>query len=387
MKKLTMQDLQKSYIQTPSGIWVVDNLLRTNRKRISLLCGSPHAGKSTLARQLAVAVAHGEPFLGRATLKSKVAYWQSEETEQDAAEDFQKSGMAVTEPNFNLLHADPAENNLTALNKYLTDDPDIRLVIIETLDDFLQMDDLDKNPSTRRAFEKFDSEVVNEHAHRCCFVALHHFKKSDEQRGSSLHKILGATVIAGKTDCKLFMRGCGDSDPRRVINVQTRKGIPIEPTYLVFTEATQSSTLGTTLADERAESKRAVVSMNAFELRSRCLEVIAQNHGLPKTEACKRVGGHKAAALSMFDSLISEGVVVSQPGGATGTAHLLYIKGKAPVVEFHEDKLRKAREYLGDMQEAKAKCIREGYGDGALWDVRILQAQNAVLELEAGAIL
>src|SRR5437764_1295624 len=138
-----MQDLQTNHATTPSGIWIVDNLLRTNRKRISLLCGSPHAGKSTLARQLTVAVVHGEPFLGRATLKSKVAFWQSEESEDDAREDFIKSGMTLDEPNFVLLHADSAENNLRALNECLTNDPDIRLVIIETLDDFLQMDDLD----------------------------------------------------------------------------------------------------------------------------------------------------------------------------------------------------------------------------------------------------
>lgn len=380
-----MQDLQKSYTQTPSGIWVVGNLLRTNRKRISLLCGSPHAGKSTLARQLAVAVAHGEPFLGRATLKSKVAYWQSEETEQDAAEDFQKSGMAVTEPNFNLLHADPAENNLTALDECLNDDPDIRLVILETLDDFLQMDDLDNNPSTRRAFEKFDGGVVAEHAHRCCFVALHHFKKSDEQRGSSLHKILGATVIAGKTDCKIFMRGCGDSDPRRVINAQTRKGIPIEPTYLAFDEATQSSTLGTTLADERAESKRAVVSMNASELRSRCIEVVAQNHGLPKTEACKRVGGHRSDALKMFDRLISEGVITWQPGGATGTAHLLYIKGKAPEDQSPAARLLQAR---GRLEEVEASRRTVSKPDSPYWLSQVGEAKAEIvrLEAEAGAI-
>jgi energy-coupling factor transporter ATP-binding protein EcfA2 len=327
MKKLTMQDLQQNYTQTPSGIWVVDNTLRTNRKRISLLCGSPHAGKSTLARQLAVAVVHGELFLGRATFKSKVVYWQSEETEEDAREDFHKSGMSFDDTDFCLLHAEGAENNLTALNECLNDDPDIRLVIIETLDDFLQVDDLNKNNEVRKVFEKFYDEVIKAHTHRCVFVALHHFKKSDEQHGTSMTRILGATVIAGHTDAKMFMRGCGDNDPRRVISIQTRKGIPIEPTYLTFDVATQTSMLGTTVAEDRTEKKRAVVSMNAAELRQKCIAVVAENPLISKTKACELVGGHRDAAFGMFDTLITEGAIQPQRGGKTGTAILLSIEG------------------------------------------------------------
>ncbi len=45
--------------------WVVADLLRTGRKRPALLCGLPEAGKSTLAHQLALAVANGVPFLDR----------------------------------------------------------------------------------------------------------------------------------------------------------------------------------------------------------------------------------------------------------------------------------------------------------------------------------
>jgi Mrp family chromosome partitioning ATPase len=45
--------------------WLVDGLLPTGG--LSVLVGKPKAGKSTLARALAVAVARGEPWLGRAT--------------------------------------------------------------------------------------------------------------------------------------------------------------------------------------------------------------------------------------------------------------------------------------------------------------------------------
>lgn len=330
MKVLTPTDLKQS-ASSPDhqGVWIVEGLLRTNRQRISLLCGSPHAGKSTIARQLAIAVAQGQLFLGRDTVKSKVAYWQSEETEEDAGEDFTRSGMKQDD-NIVVLHPEPNENHLTELNKLLSEDSDIHLVVIETLDDFLQMEDLNDNPSARHAFERFDEEVVSKHKGRVCFLALHHFKKSDEQRGQSLNRILGATVIAGKTDAKIYLRQVSDTDSRRIVSVQTRKGVPIEPTYLSFDDSTQSSTLGQTVAGEKADAKKVSLSLTQTELRNRCLEVVATNPGLTHRAVCENVGGATKAANDMLKQLIAEGLVVSQLGGATKTAHLLYIKGQEP---------------------------------------------------------
>jgi hypothetical protein len=194
------------------------------------------------------------------------------------------------------------------------------------------MDDLSDNPSARRAFERFDKEVVSKHKDRVCFLALHHFKKSDEQRGLSLNRILGATVIAGKTDAKIYLRQASDTDRRRIVSAQTRKGIPIEPTYLTFDEPTQSSVLGLTLADERADAKKLLSSFTNAELRDRCLAVVATSPGQTQRVVCDKVGGKTKSANDMLKQLIDDGVLVSQLGGATKTAHLLYIKGKEPAL-------------------------------------------------------
>src|SRR5438445_8748089 len=108
LKILTPLDLKQSASSPDHSVWIVEKLLRTNRQRISLLCGSPHAGKSTIARQLAIAVAQGKPFLGRSTMQCKVAYWQSEETEEDTKQDFEKSGMQLTD-SIVILHPTPGE--------------------------------------------------------------------------------------------------------------------------------------------------------------------------------------------------------------------------------------------------------------------------------------
>jgi hypothetical protein len=377
MKILKPQDLKQSTSAPNQGVWIVNGLLRTNRKRISLLCGSPHAGKSTLARQLAVAVAQGKDFLDRTTVKTKVAYWQSEESEQDAAEDFTKSGMTLDD-NIVILHSDPQDNNLAELDKVLTADPDISLVILETLDDFLKVDDLDKNPNVRRAFEKFDADVLSKHMD-VCFIALHHFKKSDEQRGMSMNKILGATVIAGKTDCKIYLRKVSDSDNRRVISAQTRKGVPIEPGYLDFDDMTQWSTLGQTLADERADAKKVSFTMTQEELKQRCIAVVAHNPGVTQGDACVKVGGKKQTANDMFKALIDDGTIVQQVGGATKTAHLLYVKGEEPheptrdeltaELEFSKQRLVRAREYAVQ------------YPTNPQWQKEVPSLEQAIVEL------
>jgi KaiC/GvpD/RAD55 family RecA-like ATPase len=323
MKLLKPSELSNLPI-TPS-VWIVEGLLRLNRKRVSLLCGSPHSGKSTVARQLAIAVSHGDTFLGRETVKSKVLYWQSEETEEDACEDFTRSGMRACDDGFLVIMQPTAgDGHLSDLAKALDNDPDIRLVIIETLDDFLQMDDLSDNPSTRRAFEKFYSKVLARHAHRCCFLVLHHFKKSDDQKGLNLNRILGATVIAGKTDAKIYMRQVNDSDERRCIQVQIRKGLPIEPTYLNFTEENQSSTLGITLADEKRAAKTATLRVNESDLRGKVIAEVMNNPAQPKRITTKNVGGTFRVAFDMVNALIEEGEIVVDK---IGRADLLYPKG------------------------------------------------------------
>jgi hypothetical protein len=72
------------------------------------------------------------------------------------------------------------------------------------------------------------------------------------------------------------------------------------------------------------------LSLTQSELRQRCSDVVARYAGLTQTAARDKVGGKTKAANDMLRSLIDEGVIVSQPGGLTGTAHHLYIKGKEP---------------------------------------------------------
>jgi hypothetical protein len=74
------------------------------------------------------------------------------------------------------------------------------------------------------------------------------------------------------------------------------------------------------------------LSLTHSELRQRCLDTIARNPGLSQLAIREKVGGKTKAATDMLRSLIDEGIIVAQQGGMTGTAHLLYLKGKAPEI-------------------------------------------------------
>jgi hypothetical protein len=303
-KIFTLQDL--SDLPREERPWVVKDMIRAG-KRSFAICGSPEAGKSTLATQLAKAVARGEDFLGRPTTQGRVIYWQSEEDAQDAAEDF-LPGTSPSDP-IVVIHPSPSDDNIQELDAVMDQYPDTRLCIIETLVDFFQSDDLDSGPENARKFAALEG-VISKYP-QCAFGMLHWFKKSDMQRGLSIHKMLGSTVIAGKTGTKIFLHEVSDSDSRRVIQVRVRKGVKIEPTYLNWDAATKTSTLGIPVALEQ-QGRKVVVGEHSKAIRkTKLFSVVAANEGAATDAICKIAGGKKTTNLTDLAELENDGKVYS----------------------------------------------------------------------------
>jgi hypothetical protein len=306
MKRFSLRDLNN--LPRAKRNWVVELMIRAG-KRPSIICGSPEAGKSTIAIQLSKAVARGEDFLGRKTTQGRVIYWQSEEDEFDAAEDF-LLGVNLDDP-IEILHPDARDNNLTELAKALRKYPDTRLCIIETLMDFFKSEDIDAGPENRNKFAKLQ-ELMGLFP-QCAFVLLHWFKKSDSQKtGLSIHKMLGSTVIAAETSTKIFLREVSDSDHRRVIQVRIRKGKSIDETYLNWDDATKTSTLGMTVAQEKAERKVVVGEQSITARRTKLLAAVAANEGKATDVICAEAGGSKTDNLVELAYLEDDGKIYSR---------------------------------------------------------------------------
>jgi len=303
--------------------WIVEGLLRTKRRRPSLLCGFPEAGKSTVAHQLALAVANGVPFLDRKTTQGHVIYWKNEDSQQDVAEDLRRAGLS-TNSNLLILLPEPEDRNLDVLASALRQNPSTKLVIVETLADFLNIPDITNNDDCRTALQNFCNLVMQSNPD-CAFLLLHHFNKSNLNAELSGTKILGATVISGFTDAKIYLRQISDEDSRRVIHATARKGVGIVPTYLDFDPETLTATLGTTVRDEAIATRQVAKTKRIMDLDSRIQQLVSENPGLSKWVIVSMVGGNGQRVGKHLEGMIHAGFIVTKSGGEKGNAQLLYL--------------------------------------------------------------
>ena len=112
---ITVADLRK--IKFPEPSWILEGLLRTSLRRPALLAAKPETGKSTLARQLAVAVSQGAPFLGRATTRGAVIYWQTEDEVQDVSTAFTRLGWKDGDEHVYVFQGDPNSSGFEDIAK------------------------------------------------------------------------------------------------------------------------------------------------------------------------------------------------------------------------------------------------------------------------------
>jgi hypothetical protein len=306
----------------PPSDWVVAQLLRSGRRRPSLLCGYPGTGKSTLAHQLAVAVGNGAEFLGRATSRGHVILWLNEDSAEDIAEDLQRTGLRA-DTQLSILLPQYGDDNFSVLHRELNEHPDAKLVIIETLSDFLDVPEITSNDDTRRGMQKFCDEIIEFHPD-CAFLMLHHFNKSSAESDLAITKILGGTAIAALSDAKIYLTRASDQDERRVIQAQVRKGTGIERTYLDFDPETHTATLGQTVAAERVSARSFDQQLKEIQLDGEVIRVVKNNRGITKGDAVKQITGNAQKIGRKIDQLIEERTIFWKLGGEKGNAKLLY---------------------------------------------------------------
>jgi hypothetical protein len=323
--RYSARDLFQLPPTNPSN-WIVDGLLRTHRKRPSLLCGFPESGKSTLAHQLALAVAHGIPFLGRETAQGHVIYWKNEDSAQDVSEDFLRAGLRE-DSDLSILLPKSGDNNFKELTAELLQCPKTKLVIIETLSDFLPVTDITSNDDCRAGLDQFCNRIIDPHPD-CAYLILHHFNKSSMNADLSSIRVLGGTTIVGGTDAKIFLEQVSDQDQRRIIHASVRKGRRIEPTYLNFDPETLTATLGESVRQESILNRSVIKVQKGLDLDGRIVQFVGQNSGSPKWQIVALLGGNNKSVGNRIDDLIHAGTVVASLGGEKGNAQLLSLPNR-----------------------------------------------------------
>jgi len=213
--------------------WTVEGLF--SKGGLSLIVAKPKTGKSTLARQLALAVSKGESFLGRETEKGLVIYLALEERREDVKSHFRSMG-AQEEENLNLkIFAGMAPSDALEQVRSIAEREKPLLIVVDTLARLTRIKDLNDYSQVITGLQPLLAISREVKSHVCL---LHHSKKGESK---GIDSALGSIGIVGTVDTILEMNR---SEKYRTISSIQRSGEDLEETVLSFDKETRISSLG-----------------------------------------------------------------------------------------------------------------------------------------------
>lgn len=276
--------------------WLVDGLLPW--AGLSILAGKPKAGKSTLARCMALAVARGDPVIGLASVSGPVVYLGLEDKRSEVAAHFRAMG-AAGEPLF--VHSGPApRQSARAVEQLHTLIVERRatFAVVDTLLRFVRVREVADYAEMTRALDP----LLNLSRETDCHVmAVYHAPKMKRE---GLDAILGSVAIAGTCDTGLILDR--RSNGTRTISAVQRYGADLPDTVLELDEATRMvATGGPIAAREQEQLADAILRVVADEART-------------EREIREAIGGDTGKVGKVLRELVDTGRVSRAGGGVSG---------------------------------------------------------------------
>lgn len=212
--------------------WLVEGVFPAGG--LSGVVGKPKTGKSTLARQQALAIARGDDFLGRKTQQGPVIYYALEEKESEVKKHFIDMGVEGDEPIYNYSGGstkDAIEQIGAAIQEFrpvlVIIDPLFRLVRVKDGNDYAQM---------TQAIEPILRMARDTGAH---LQFVHHAPKAEREEAGDA--VLGSTAIFASVDTLLFIKR---HENYRTVQTVQRYGEDIPETTLIFDRESRTITMG-----------------------------------------------------------------------------------------------------------------------------------------------
>jgi 5S rRNA maturation endonuclease (ribonuclease M5) len=204
----------------------------------TMLSGFPKAGKSTFARQLAVSVAKGEPFLGHTTRHGLVLYMALEEAASMVESDLRALGLTSNDQ-FKLT-TQPPNANFLGLIEEAVERYEPALIILDTLTR-LPRGNFEMN--NYQANAEWLQPVANlAHGTNTAILGLYHMGKSGRaNEGYEAHaSVIGSTGLSATYDNLIYLTVT--SDGTRSFGLQGRSE-SLPPSLLGFDRDTRTLTL------------------------------------------------------------------------------------------------------------------------------------------------
>jgi len=275
--------------------YIVEGLLPS--AGISLFAGKPKAGKTTLARDLALCIAQGKDFLNRTVVKGSVIYLALEEKRSEVKRHFQDMGV-IGDEEIHIHAASAPQNAIAGLNE-LARIWTPRLIIIDPLFRFISVRDGNDYASVTKALEPLVNLARDTGAHVMC---VHHLGKGEKNGADA---ILGSTAIYAAVDTAILLKR---SEKYRTIHSVQRYGTDLEESVIEFDAETRTSKISGTKTE-------AEIDRIGKEI---CNYISAQKEPVFEKDIKENIEGTNAYRVKALRNLVDTGKVIREGKGGKG---------------------------------------------------------------------
>ncbi len=263
----------------------------------SICAAKPKVGKSTLARNLAVAVSRGAEFFGRATAQGKVIYLCLEEKRAEVGAHFRRMGACGDKI---IIHTGRTPDDALEALEAAIEEHAPALVIIDPLSRFVRVTDFNSYGEVTRGLEPLIDLARATDAH---IQAVHHNGKGEREGGDAL---LGSTGFFGAVDALLVMR---KRERVRTLETVQRYGEDIQEIVVHMDAETGLVTPGGDLT-----------ALQIDEHKAKVLEALGGD-ALTESEVRERAGGNQSLVSKALRALHESGDLQRTGAGKRGDAY------------------------------------------------------------------
>jgi hypothetical protein len=276
--------------------WVLEDILP--RGALAALVAKPKVGKTTLAYELAIRVAQGRPFLGRATTQGAVLILALEEHPREVKRRLRDLGAELI-PDAVHVHIGPLTDSAElrhVLAQYITQHQ-IALVVVDTLNSFWGIHDENDATAVTQAIKPLLALARETDA---CILLVHHARKAEGEFGD---EIRGSGALFSLQDVALILKRHEVETQRRLTLVSRYPETPRELVLELREHGYES------LGDPAAVSKRAK--------EAKLLDALTDTPADARTLA-DRVGLPLKAVYPILEGLVRQGKATRSGSGRKG---------------------------------------------------------------------
>ena len=224
--------------------WLVED--RIAKSTVSAIAGPPKSGKSSLLRQMAVAVAGGAEWLGNKCNKHPVVFLSVEDNRRQAKAHFRHmeadASLALhvytgPPPDANLIKTDVWVDHLIA-------NYDAKLLVVENFAKLVSVADWNDYGIVTQALRPYDRIAS---VSGCAIIIGLHVRKSGGEDGTS---VMGSTQWVGGPSTIFTLERDGT---RRTLSTMQREGDQMEKTLLAWDGDKRTYSLGRTTREAHTE--------------------------------------------------------------------------------------------------------------------------------------